>query len=110
MKEGVDIQLGVRVSDAALFANAKVTCDDVDLPFAPTNASGTQQRATLENVVSNKLDNVYTFIFSNGETYKTSVLSYMKTLIAANPSNTDLVNLVSAAYWYNQAANDAFGD
>ena len=110
LKEGVDIQLGVRVSDAALFANAKVTCDDVDLPFAPTNASGTQQRATLENVVSNKLDNVYTFIFSNGETYKTSVLSYMKTLIAANPNNTNLVNLVSAAYWYNQAANDAFGD
>ncbi len=110
LKEGVDIQLGVRVSDAALFANAKVTCDDVDLPFAPTNASGSQQRATLENVVSNKLDNVYTFIFSNGETYKTSVLSYMKTLIAANPSNTNLVNLVSAAYWYNQAANDAFGD
>ncbi len=37
-------------------------------------------------------------------------MNFCKTWLASNSSNEQVVNLVSAIYWYNQAANDYFGE
>ena len=110
LKEGVDIQLTVRIGDQTKFANAAVSVDGTNLPFEQSGTGTTQKRAILYNVVSNKLDNVYTFNFSNGTNYKTSVMAYVKNALAGAPTNTGLQKLVSAMYWYNASANTVFGD
>ena len=110
LKEGVDIQLTVKINDQTKFANAAVSVDGVNLPFEQSGTGNTQKRAILYNVVSNKLDNVYTFNFSNGTNYKTSVMAYVKNALANNSTNTELQKLVSAMYWYNASANTVFGD
>ena len=70
---------------------------------------GTKSKvATYDNIFSFEMDKDYTFTFSNGATYKTSIMSYVKNLLANNPDNENIVNIVSAMYWYNQAANKVF--
>lgn len=107
--EGVDIQYMVTMKNEATFLNGNntVAIDNGEtLTFAKVEGS-TAYLATLKNVVSNKLQQVYTFTFTNGATYKTSVMSYMKTVLASNSSTYG--NLVSAMYAYNNAAVKLFG-
>ena len=92
--------------------NGTVSCDRGEgdgaenLPFIGT---GKTRYAILDNVASDQLDTVYTFNFSNGTNYKTSVMSYIKTALAAT-TDADMINLYSSLYWYNQAAKAVFAD
>ena len=62
----------------------------------------------ITNISSADFDTVQEIKFSNGATYKTSVMSYVKTLLENHPTEEKYVNICSAIYWYNQAANAYF--
>ena len=57
---------------------------------------------------ADRLDEVYTFNFANGATYKTSVMSFVKGLLESHSTEENYVNICSAMYWYNQSANKVF--
>ena len=105
LKSGIAIRIYVSVTDATKFAQSSVTCEGQTLTYT----GGTKSKvATYDNIFSFEMDKDYTFTFSNGATYKTSIMSYVKNLLANNPDNENIVNIVSAMYWYNQAANAVF--
>jgi len=106
LKEATALRVYMTVTDASKFANASVTVDGNKLPYL---ASGSTRAAVLENIPAAYYDTVYTFNFSNGATYKQSVMNYVKGVISAQSGNEVVENLVSSIYWYNQAANDFFG-
>ena len=87
---------------------ASVTVDGAQLPFI--GEGGANRAAYLENIAAAYYDTVYTFNFSNGATYKHNVMNYVKGVLANANGNQNVINLVSAMYWYNQAANDFFGE
>lgn len=107
LKEATALRVYMTVTDAAKFANASVTVDGNKLPYLASD--GSVKAAVLENIPAAYYDTVYTFNFSNGTTYKQSVMNYVKGVISAQSGNEVVENLVSSIYWYNQAANDFFG-
>ena len=107
IKEGTALRLYVNVTDSTKFSKATVSCGGTNLSFS---GSGTQQVAILDNIAAAYLDTVYTFNFSNGATYKQSVMNYLKGVLENNSSDSNTKKLVSAIYWYNQSANDFFGE
>lgn len=107
LESGTDIRLTCNIKNATTAAGASVTSDGTTLP--QIDASGVRV-ITLSNIAASQLDTTYAFKFSNGAQYKQSVMNFCKTWLQNNSSNTAIVNLVSAMYWYNQAANDFFGD
>lgn len=108
LKEATALRIYVKITDANKFASASVTVDGAQLPFI--GEGGTNRAAYLENIAAAYYDTVYTFNFSNGATYKQSVMNYVKGVLANANGNQNVINLVSAMYWYNQAANDFFGE
>ena len=107
LQSGTEIRIRCNIKNATTAASATVTVDGTVLP--QVDASGVRV-ITLADIPASKLDKTYIFKFSNGAQYKQSVMNYVKGLLQANSSNSKYVNLVSSIYWYNQAANDVFGD
>lgn len=108
LKEGNALRLQAKVTNAATFAT-KNTVSSSDGSTLTFTTSGTTAIAVQDNIVAADLDRVYTFTFANHATYKQSVMNYMKTVLTNNAGNTNVVNLASSMYWYNQAANAVFG-
>ena len=103
---GTDMRLNFTVTNKTLADAASVTCEGVALTYGGNN---TARVAIFSNIPAPYLDKVYTFDFNNGAHYSQSVMNYFKTLLESNSSNSVIVKLASAIYWYNQAANDLFG-
>ena len=107
LEAGTDLRLKCSITDATKAKTATVTCDGNTLP---SSSNSTIKVFTLKSIAAPYLDTAYTFKFSNGAQYKQSIMNFCKTWLASNSSNEQVVNLVSAIYWYNQAANDYFGE
>ena len=107
LEAGTDLRIKCSITDATKASAATVTCDGKTLP---SSSDSTKKVFTLKSIAASYLDTVYTFKFSNGAQYKQSIMNFCKTWLASNSSNEQVVNLVSAIYWYNQAANDYFGE
>lgn len=105
------LRLIYRVTDASKLTDATVAgpTGTVTASFSKANASGTTYQLIIPNIGSAYLDAVYTVSFSNGTTYKTSVLNGVKTKLADSSTTEADKNLFTALYWYNQAANEHFG-
>lgn len=111
LKDGTAIRLNCNVTDNNLYnANKNVTVtsafDSENVSFI--NGSSGRKVVMKDNIASDRLDEVYTFTFGNGATYKTTVMSYVKSLLASHPTEEKYVNICSAMYWYNQSANTVF--
>ena len=110
LKDGTAIRIYGSLTNEALFnANNTVTITSaVDNETITLNGSGTTKMGVKDNIASDRLDEVYTFNFANGATYKTSVMSYVKGLLESRSGEQNVVNICSAMYWYNQSANKVF--
>ncbi len=110
LKDGTAIRVyGILANETLYNANRNVTItSDFDSETGSFSGSGSRKMVVKDNIASDRLDDVYTFTFANGATYKTSVMSFVKNLLQALPDNEAYVNLGSAMYWYNQSANAAF--
>ncbi len=110
LKDGTAIRIYGSLTNEALFnANNTVTITSaVDNETITLNGSGTTKMGVKDNIASDRLDEVYTFTFGNGATYKTTVMSYVKSLLASHPTEEKYGNICSAMYWYNQSANTVF--
>ena len=110
LKDGTAIRVyGILANETLYNANKNVTItSDFDSETGSFSGSGSRKMVVKDNIASDRLDDVYTFTFANGATYKTSVMSFVKNLLQALPDNEAYVNLGSAMYWYNQSANAAF--
>lgn len=111
LKDGTAIRLNCNVTDNNLYnANKNVTVtsafDSENVSFI--NGSSGRKVVMKDNIASDRLDEVYTFTFGNGATYKTTVMSYVKSLLASHSTEEKYVNICSAMYWYNQSANTVF--
>ena len=111
LKDGTAIRVFCKATDNTLYnANKNVTVtsafDSETITF--DNAGSTLKVAIKDNIASDRLDEVYTFTFANGATYKTSVMSFVKGLLESHASEQNYVNFCSAMYWYNQSANKVF--
>lgn len=107
LEAGTDLRIKCSITDATKASAATVTCDGKTLP---SSSDSTKKVFTLKSIAASYLDTVYTFKFSNGAQYKQSIMNLCKTTLQSNSNNEQVVNLVSAIYWYNQAANDYFGE
>ena len=110
LKDGTAIRVYGNLTNESLYnanKNVNITSafDDETVSFS---GSTTRKMVVKDNIASDRLDEVYTFNFANGATYKTSVMSFVKNLLQALPDNEAYVNLGSAMYWYNQSANKVF--
>lgn len=106
LDSGTEIRLKCNIVDTTKAANSTVTVDGTVLPQSD---SGSVRTIILSNIPAAHIDTAYSFNFSNGVQYKQSVMNYFKGILQDFSSNTKYINLVSAIYWYNQAANDFFG-
>jgi len=111
LKDGTAIRIYGSLTNEALF-NAKNTVtitSAVEKDETITlSGSGATKMGVKDNIASDRLDEVYTFNFANGATYKTSVMSYVKGLLESRSDEQNVVNICSAMYWYNQSANKVF--
>lgn len=110
LKDGTAIRLYGTLANETLYndnksVNITSAVDDVTASFS---GDGSRKMVVKDNIASDRLDEVYTFNFANGATYKTSVMSFVKNLLQNNAGNENYVNICSAMYWYNQAANKVF--
>ena len=96
------IRIFYKINEADKFATASATLNGADLPFG--YVSPTRRQLYIPNISSADFDTVQTVTFSNGATYKTSILAQLKNKLTHNPDD----NLAKAMYWYNQAANAYF--
>lgn len=105
------LRLFYRVTDASKLTDATVAgpTGTATASFSKGNAAGTTYQLIIPNIGSAYLDAVYTVSFTNGTTYKTTVLNGVKTKLADTTITEADRNLFSALYWYNQAANEHFG-
>ena len=96
------IRVYYKVTDANKFASAKATYNGSNLPF--TSVNSTRKYLNITNISSADFDTVQEIKFSNGASYKTSILAQLKNKLTNNADD----NLAKAMYWYNQAANAYF--
>lgn len=110
LKDGTAIRLyGTLVNSTLYEANKNITVTSAfDSETISFGLDGSRKMAVKDNIASDRLDEVYTFTFANGATFKTSVMSYAKNLLESHPTEQNYVNICSAMYWYNQAANKVF--
>ena len=112
LKDGTAIRVYGNLTNEALYNNSKninvTSAYDSETITFYGNAG--RKVAVKENIISSRLDEVYTFTFANGATYKTSVMSYIKNLLETHPTEENYVNICSAIYWYNQASNTVFNN
>jgi len=110
LKDGTAIRIYGTLANEALYnANKDVTVTSAVDNETITFAGETNRKMALkDNIASDRLDEVYTFKFANGATYKTSVMSFVKNLLETHPTEENYVNICSAMYWYNQSANKVF--
>ncbi len=112
LKDGTAIRVYGNLTNEALYNNSKnvnVT-SAYDSETVAFYGNGNRKVAVKENIISSRLDEVYTFTFANGATYKTSVMSFIKNLLETHPTEENYVNICSAIYWYNQASNTVFNN
>ena len=109
LESGTDIRLKCNIINATTAASATVTVDGTVLPQVDDKDKGLRT-ITLSGIPASQLDTTYYFKFSNGAQYKQSVMNYLKSYLDSHSTNSNIVNLVSSIYWYNQAANNFFGD
>lgn len=112
LKDGTAIRLYCNVIDNTLFnANKNVTATSAfDSETITFSGRGTSlYTAIKDNIASNRLDEVYSFTFANGATFKSSVMSFVKDLLTKYSTQKKYVDVCSAMYWYNQSANKVFG-
>lgn len=111
LKDGTAIRIYGSLTNEALF-NAKntvtITSAVAEDETITLSGSGATKMGVKDNIASDRLDEVYTFKFANGATYKTSVMSYVKGLLESRSGEQNVVNICSAMYWYNQSANKVF--
>jgi hypothetical protein len=84
-----------------------VTVDDVR--YEPTLSGDGMYEVVIGNISSSELDHMYTICISDGvnqKTYTYSAMSYVRNKLSSG--NQNLVQLVCALYYYNQAANVYF--
>ena len=112
LKDGTAIRVYGNLTNEALYNNSKninvTSAYDSETITFYGNAG--RKVAVKENIISSRLDEVYTFTFANGATYKTSVMSFIKNLLETHPTEENYVNICSAIYWYNQASNTVFNN
>ncbi|MBQ2569238.1 MAG: hypothetical protein II573_02460, partial [Ruminococcus sp.] len=98
LKDGTAIRVyGILANETLYNANKNVTItSDFDSETGSFSGSGSRKMVVKDNIASDRLDDVYTFTFANGATYKTSVMSFVKNLLQALPDNEAYVNLGSA--------------
>jgi 3',5'-cyclic AMP phosphodiesterase CpdA len=80
-----------------------------DKQVQPTLSGDGIYVVTIENISSSELDHIYTISISDGKNTKTftySALTYVRNEL--NSDDQNLVQLVYALYYYNQAANAYF--
>lgn len=98
------IRVYYRITNSSKFASATATYNGANLPFNVVNS--TRRMLYIPNISSADYDTTQVITFSNGATYKTSILAQLKNKLIDNPDD----NLAKAMYWYNQAANAYFED
>ena len=109
LKDGTAIRLTITATDRTKFnKNKDIIQDGTVIPYIDENLNINTRVAILDDITSMDLDTAYTFTFANGQTYTTSVMSYLKTLLSDSSVTDNVANLCSAMYWYNQAANAVF--
>lgn len=110
LKDGTAIRIYGTLANETLYnANKTVNVTSAVENETITFAGETNRKMALkDNIASDRLDEVYTFNFANGATYKTSVMSFVKGLLESHPTEENYVNICSAMYWYNQSANKVF--
>ena len=110
LKDGTAIRVYGTLTNEALYnANKSVTITSAfDNETVTFSGSGNRKMAVKDNIASDRLDEVYTFKFANGTTFKSSVMSFVKNLLETHPTEENYVNICSAMYWYNQSANKVF--
>jgi hypothetical protein len=87
--------------------NCVVTVDSKEVQ--PTLNVDGRYVVLIDNIVSSELDHIYTISISDGKNTKTftySALTYVRNEL--NSDDQNLVQLVCALYYYNQAANAYF--
>ena len=102
------IRVLLKVTDKTKANAATATWNGANAPIVFTNASGSIREIDLTNISSADFDTIQTVTFSNGKTYKTSVLAQIKKKLTDNEPGSAAYNLATAMYWYNQAANAYF--
>ena len=110
LKDGTAVRVYGTLANETLFnANKSVTITSAfDNETVSFSGDGSRKMVVKDNIASDRLDEVYTFTFANGATYKTSVMSFVKNLLETHPTEENYVNICSAMYWYNQSANKVF--
>ncbi len=112
LKDGTAIRIYGNLTNEALYNNNKniTVTSQYDSKTIAFYGNANRKVAVKENIISSRLDEVYTFTFANGATYKTSVMSYVKGLLESRSGEQNVVNICSAIYWYNQASNTVFNN
>lgn len=110
LKDGTAVRVYGTLANETLYnANKSVTITSAfDNETVSFSGDGSRKMVVKDNIASDRLDEVYTFTFANGATYKTSVMSFVKNLLETHPTEENYVNICSAMYWYNQSANKVF--
>ncbi len=110
LKDGTAIRIyGMLANEALYNANKSVAVTSaVENETISFIGDTNRKMAVKDNIASDRLDEVYTFNFANGATYKTSVMSFVKGLLESHSTEENYVNICSAMYWYNQSANKVF--
>ena len=97
------INIYLQVTDATKFASASATIDGNAATIS--KVSGNIHLLKVADIAAKDMDSVHTIAYSDGTTYKVSILSYLK-----SGMNTDKKDVCTAMYWYYAAAKDYFSN
>jgi archaellum component FlaG (FlaF/FlaG flagellin family) len=107
----LDSKTSIKVYIDGDVSNCEVTVDGVS--YEPTLIGESKYEVVIENIVSCELDHIYTISISNSDgegrtaiTFTYSALTYVRNKLSSDDQN--LVQLVCALYYYNQAADAYF--